>query len=76
MLGACMCNLCGLKVLGFKQRILNFDIFKFTWLYDIFLQSLLTNMQNELLDNLIKTVTILLNMKTCKREITLTQVEP
>lgn len=63
MLGACMCNFCGLKVLGFKQSILNFDIFKFMWLHKIFLQSLLTHVQNELLDNLIKTVTILLNIK-------------
>lgn len=31
-----MCNLCGLKVLGFKQSVLNFDIFKFVWLRNIF----------------------------------------
>lgn len=46
--------------------------------YIYFLLSLLTNKQSELLDNLIKTVTILLNINKDmhKREKMLTQVEP
>lgn len=31
-----ICNFCGLKVLGFKQSILNLDICKFIWLHNIF----------------------------------------